>query len=272
MIALLAAAALATAPQPVPFEVLSVGIDLRTFTVAYESGPCWPGDPTELQVEQNDGSVRLALLQQRLAGCAEAPTYRKLAVHLRRPLAGRRITGAPRIAGAPASLRRRAAPRLNDLDAADARRTLALQGFRTRQLGRAGGPVSFQSPLPGRRPRDGVVRLTVGRELFRARALARCLDRAGIPTVTRKPRPGDFDAPDLVFWLRHPDAMASVAVYRDPVRATELAPVVRRNVRRIHGLFERRRHVAIAWYAAPAADLREGAKRCVYSPLARPRT
>jgi hypothetical protein len=65
--------------------------------------------------------------------------------------------------------------------------------------------------------------------------------------------------------------MASVGIYRDPARAKELAPVVRRIVRRIRGVFERRRHVTLAWYAAPAADLREGAKRCVYGPLARPR-
>ena len=272
MIALLAAAAVATAPQPVPFEVLSVGIDLRTVSVAYEGGPCWPGDQTELHVEQNRGSIRIGLLQERLEGCTEAPTYRQLAVRLRRPLEGRRIRGAPRIDGAPVSLRRPAAPRVNDLDAADAQRTLALQGFRTRQLGRAGGTVSFQSPLPGRRPADRVVRLTLGRELFRARALERCLELAGIPTIIRTPKPGDFDSPDLVLWLRHPEALASVGFYRDPVRAKELAPVVRRDVRRIRGVFERRRHVALAWYAAPAADLREVAKRCVYGPLARPRT
>jgi len=241
VIALLAAVALVAAPQPVPFEALSVGIDRRILTVAYESGPCWAGGPTELRLEQNDATIRLTVLGERLEGCAEPPAYRRLAVRLRRPLAGRRIEGAARIAGAPDSLRRRTAPRVVDFDAADARRTLALQSLRTRRLGRTGGTVSFQSPLAGRRA-GGLVRLTVGRELFRARALRHCLEHAGIPTLVR------------------------------PVRAKELAPAVRRSIRRIGGVFERERHVALGWYAKPAPDPRERTQRCVYGPLARPRT
>jgi hypothetical protein len=102
----------------------------------------------------------------------------------------------------------------------DARRALALQGFRTRRLG----------------------------------------------------RPGDFDAPDLVLWLRNPDAMASVGLYRDPLRAAEMAPTVRRNTARFGGVFERRRAVAIAWYAKPEPELRGRAQHCVYGALGRPRT
>lgn len=272
MIALLAAAAFATAPQPVPLEVLSVGIDRRVLTVAYESGPCWAGDPDALALTESENAVRLTLVQERVDGCSEPPTYRRLKVRLRHPLAGRRFDGHPRVVGAPAELRRRTAPRVIDFDPDGARRALAMQGFRARRLGRAGGTVAFQSPFPGRKANGRVVRLTLGRDLFHMRALDRCLERAGVPTRPRRPRPDDFDAPDLVLWLRSPDAMASVGFYRDSVRARELAPAVRRNIRRAGGVFERDGHVTIAWYAKPASDLRDRARTCVYGPLARPTT
>jgi hypothetical protein len=240
--------------------------------VAYESGPCWAGEPSELDLAESDSAFRLRLLQERVEGCSDPPTYRKLTVRLRHPLAGRRFDGGPRIAGAPPALRRRTAPRVIDFGLEDARRALAIQGLRARWLGRPGGSVAFQSPFPSRRAQAGVVRLTLGRELFRTRALDRCLSRAGIPTRPRRPKPGDFDAPDLVLWLRNAEAMASVGLYRDPVRATELAPAVRRTIMGAGGVFERRRHVTIAWYAKPAPALRDRARSCVYGPLGLPRT
>lgn len=130
----------------------------------------------------------------------------------------------------------------------------------------------FQSPLPGTRASTRVVRLTVGRRLFHAGALERCLERGGIPTRPRNPKPGDEDAPDLVLWLRNANAMASVGLYADPVRAAELAPTVRRSIQRIHGLFERRRFVSIAWYAKPDAALRASTRRCVFGELGHPRS
>ncbi len=112
----------------------------------------------------------------------------------------------------------------------------------------------------------------IGRNLFRSAALERCLERAGIPTLVRIPKPGDADAPDLVLWLRSPSAAASVGLYADPRRAAELAPTVRRTIRRAGGVFERRRHVSIAWYEPPAAALRERTRACVSGRLGRPRT
>jgi hypothetical protein len=187
-------------------------------------------------------------------------------------VAGRPITGDPRIGSSVGELRRRTAPRLIDLAAEDAERALAVQGLRAQRVGRPDGLVAFQSPLPNRRAEEREVRLTVGRHLFRSRALDRCLERAGIPTRARAPDPGDADAPDLVLWLRHPDAMASVGLYADPVRARELAPGIRRNVARIRGMVERRRHATFAWYDPPAEKLRERAHECVLGELGRPRS
>jgi hypothetical protein len=270
VIALLLAAAAAATAQPAPFEVLSVGFDLRIVTVAYEAGPCWEGDP-RIGVREGPRAIRLIVVRDRVDGCSAPPAHRRFNVRLRRPLAGRPIHGGPRIAPGAEALEARRAPRVLDMRLEDARRALAVQGVRTRRVGRPRGAVAFQSPLPGKRWPSAAVRLTVGRHLFRARALDRCLERAGIHTIPRSPKPGDSDAPDLVLWLRHPDAMASVGLYRDPVRAREVAPTVRTAVRRAGGVFERRRGVAIAWYAPPDATLRAGARRCVFGPLARPR-
>lgn len=272
MLALLVAAVLAGAPQRVPLEVLSVDIDRRVLTVARESGPCWPGEPDELQLEESAGAYRFRLLQERVEGCSGPVTYTKFRVRLRHWLAGRRFEGGPRIAGRPLGLRRRSAPRVIDFDPGDARRSLAIQGFRARRLGRAGDTVAFQSPLPGRRAAAGVVRLTLGRDLFRTRALERCLERSGIGTAPRRPRPGDFDAPDLVLWLQEAPAYGSVALYRDPVRAAELAPVVRRQITRVGGFFERTRRVSFAWATKPPPGLRARVRACVLGPLGRPTT
>jgi hypothetical protein len=203
--------------------------------------------------------------------CIVDAAYGTALVRLRHRVAGRPIEGGPRIAAGALGPPDRS-PTVLDMRAADATRALRVQSLGVRRLGRERGTVAFQSPLPDRRLPKPTVRLTVGRHLFRAAALEGCLERAGIPTHPRTPKPGDADAPDLVLWLRHPNAMASVGLYRDPVRATELAPAVRRNTRRIHGVFERRRYAGIAWYDPPAPALRERARRCVFGPLGRPRT
>lgn len=270
MIALLVAAALGAGAGPAPFEVLSEAFDLRTLTVAYETGPCWTGEP-ELGLEETDRAIRIIVVQERVEGCSAPPSYGRVNLRLRRPVGGRRIQGVPRIAAPVDALSRHTIPRVLDFAASDAERTLALQGFRTRRIGRPAGTVAFQSPLPGRRARTEVVRLTVGRGLFRARALASCLERAGVAAVRRTPKPGDADAPDLVLWLQEPGAFGEVGLYADPVRATELTPAFRRNLRRAGGVLERRRHVAIGWFAKPRPALREGAKACVFGPLGRPR-
>jgi PASTA domain len=271
VIGLLVAAALGASAQPAPFEVLSVSSDLRVVRVAYEAGPCWRGEP-QVGLAESRHAVRITVVRERVEGCSEPPSYRRVNLLLRQPLGGRRIEGGPRIEGAPRALEPRVVPRVLDLRPADARRALAVQGLRMRRLGRPTGAVAFQSPLAGRRARGRAVRLTVGRNLFRTRSLDGCLERGGIPTLPRKPKPGDGDAPDLVLWLRHADAMASVGLYVDPVRATELAPGIRRNVRRFHGVFERTRLVTFAWYAPPDATLRERARRCVLGDLGRPRS
>ncbi len=264
------AAALAPGAQQTPFEVLAVSADLRILTVGYLTGPCWRD--RGLGLDEGPRTIRLTVVQTAVEGCAAPATYDRLNLRLRRRVAGRRITGSPRISGSVEELRRSTAPRVIDLAADDAERALAVQGLRARRVGRPDGLVAFQSPFPSRRAEDRVVRLTVGRHLFRARVLDRCLERAGIPTRTRAPEAGDADAPDLVLWLRHARAMASVGLYADPMRARELAPRIRRNVARIDGVFERSRHAAFAWYDPPAEALRRRTHRCVVGPLGRPQS
>jgi hypothetical protein len=265
---LLIAAALAASIQPVPFEVASTGLDLETLAIAYETGPCWQGKPL-LGLEERPRVIRLSLERERMDGCSGSAGYRRLSVRLRRPVGGRRIEGAP---GIPrGALDRRTAPRVLDLDFRDARRALAAQGFRTRRVGRQRGTVAFQSPLPNRDARGRTVRLTVGRGLFRRRALRRCAEGPDTLTGTRVPRPGDADAPDLVLDVGHPESRAFVAFYADPVRARELAPAIRRNARRFEGIVERRRYVTIVWTARPPAELRDRVHRCAYGRLGRPR-
>jgi hypothetical protein len=274
VIALLAAAALAAGPQPVPFEVTSVDIALRTVTIAYEAGPCRQGHP-QFGLREGPRAIRIAVVLEHVEGCTAAPEYRRANLSLRRSVGGRRITGGPRISGQPEGLRRRRAPRVLDLSAADAERALAVQGFRSRRIGRERGAVAFQSPLPrsltgtGRRART--VRLTVGRNLFRARALDRCMERAGIRSIVRRPAPGDYDAPDLVLWLRDQDVLGFVGLYRDPARARERTPTIRRTARRIGGTFERRRHVVFVWGERPPPEMREPAHDCLRGRLGRPR-
>jgi hypothetical protein len=66
--------------------------------------------------------------------------------------------------------------------------------------------------------------------------------------------------------------MASVGLYADPARSTELAHVLRRKVRRLQGLFELRRYASISWYEPPDAPLRERTRRCAFGPLGQPRS
>jgi hypothetical protein len=266
-------------PLAAPWEVVDVALDLRTLTVAYESGGCWRG-PAQVSASQTRRRIVISVTQDGVVAadtpdgslpCIAEVGYGTALVRLRHRVAGRPIEGSPRIpAGALASSGR--SPRILDMRAADATRALRVQSLRVLRVGRDHGTVAFQSPLAERRLATRTVRITIGRRLFRTGALDRCLERAGIPTRPRTPRPGDADAPDLVLWLRNPSAMASVGLYRDPVRATELAPSVRRNTRRIEGVFERRRYASIAWYDPPAPALRERAHRCVFGPLGQPRS
>jgi hypothetical protein len=266
--------------RPSRWEVLDVGLDLRTLTVLYESGNCWRGNG-RATARQTSSRIEVAVMQDRVVAmdtpdgsfaCTADVRYRTTVLRLRRRVDGRAIAGSPRIGrgtiGRPAR-----SPRVLDMRSADAVRALRVQDLIPRRVGRARGPVAFQSPLPGSRVGPArVVRLTVGRSLFRPAALERCLERGGIPTLVRVPKPGDADAPDLVLWLRSPSAAASVGLYADPRRAAELAPTIRRTIRRAGGVFERRRHVSIAWYEPPATDLRESARACVFGPLGRPRS
>jgi hypothetical protein len=222
-------------------------------------------------VTKTASGIRIGIDRERIvpAGtpCTDEVRRASLAIPLRRRVAGRAISGGPPLRSDGTVPSR--VPGVLDLRPADARRALEFQGFRVRELGKPHAPVSFQSPLPEKRVDGRNVRLTLGRGLFRSRRLDRCVERGGIPTHVRVPKPGDADAPDLVLWLRHASAMASVGLYADPARARELAPGIRRTVRRIRGVFERRRHVTIAWYAAPAPALAEHVRRCVHGPLGR---
>jgi hypothetical protein len=257
--------------QPTPFELLSVGSDLRTLTVAYEAGPCWQGDP-QASLTGTSRAVRISVAAERVEGCTGPVEHRRLQLRLRRPLAGRPIEGEPRIAAPTPDLARSTTPPLLDAGLADARRALALQGYGVRVIGRQRGTVAFQSPRPGARAEGGTVRLTVGRHLFRARALRRCVAPAVWFSHTTAPRPGDEDAPDLALSLVRPNVIGFVALYADPARGRELAPEIRRGVRRLPGLVERRAHATIIWTDRPPPRLRRRAHRCLSGELGRPRT
>jgi hypothetical protein len=259
-----------------PWELLGVGIDMRVLRLAYETGGCWRGDP-EITLAQGPSGIRIAIEQQRLVAdealpCEGELSYRVVGLNLRTRVAGRRLTGGPRVGpGARfAATRSARVPRVLDLWVGDARRALRFQGLGVRELGNPDGTVAFQSPLAGKPARRRAVRLTIGRNLFAARRLDRCLERAGIPTHVRRPRPGDADAPDLVLWPRHPSAQASIGFYADPVRAREHEAIIRKLAKRFNGLVERRRLVTIVWYAQPAAEPAARTRRCVYGKLGRP--
>jgi hypothetical protein len=204
--------------------------------------------------------------------CPAVLIYRKLSVTLRRPVAGRRIVGGPRIRGRGGIPGRYVeedgrliplVPRVIDLAFGDARAVLHSQGFQVRRFGARRGRVTFQSPRPGRRAPNDTVGLTLGRRAFDARALEACIEAAGVPTVAGRPGPGDEDAPDLELVLRHAEAGAFVALYADPARARENAPAIGRRIRAAGGLMERLGRVTIAWVKPPAAALHEAVHGCV---------
>jgi hypothetical protein len=252
---------------------------MSVITLAHETGGCWRGDP-EVTLAQGASGIRITIEQQRLVAdssgdalaCEGDVSYRVIRLYLRKPVAGRRLMGGPRVRPDArfAATRSARVPRVLDLWVGDARRALRFQGFGVHAVGKPNGTVAFQSPLAGKPARRKTVRLTIGRDLFAARRLDRCLERAGIPTHVGRPRPGDADAPDLVLWPRHPSAQASIGFYADPVRAREHEPIIRKLAKRFNGLVERRRHVTIVWYAQPAAEPAARTRRCVYGKLGRP--
>ena len=142
------------------------------------------------------------------------------ALDIRSPAVG--FDGVPTCCGGLAAELRTAAtaPRVIDFDPDGARRALAIQGFRARRLGRAGAHAwRSRARFRAEMRTAGLCASRSVATCSACAALDRCLERAGVPTRPRRPRPDDFDAPDLVLWLRSPDAMASVGFYRDSVRA-----------------------------------------------------
>lgn len=268
---------------PAKWQLLSVGSDSRTLKLVYESGGCRRGDGHATVVETRS-RIRIAVDEGETVDFDDTPDlpvvcpavliYRKLSVALRRPVAGRRIVGGPRIrdpGGIPGRYveedgrRIPLAPRVIDLAFEDARATLRSQDFKVRRFGARRGRVTFQSPRPGRRAPNDTVSLTLGRRAFDARSLEACIDAAGIPTVAGRPGPGEEDAPDLELVLSHKEAWAFVALYADPARAREHAPAIRRRIEGAGGLLEQLGRVNIAWVKPPAARLREAVHGCVES-------
>jgi hypothetical protein len=266
---LLAAAALAVAPEPAPFEVLDVGLDLQTLTIAREGGPCYTDE--DLSVVENRETIRIRAVRTFVEGCAAPASYSRTVVPLRRRVGGRGIEGEPRLPAG--TFRPRLVPTVLDMRAADAVRALRTQDFEPRRIGHARGAVAFQSPLPGRRAEDHrVIRLTIGRGLFRTRALRRCIAHAGVQTGARRPEPGDADAPDAVVDVFAGPARGFVGLYADRLRGRELLRMIRGNARGIDGTVEHRGHVTILWAGRPAAAVRDRVRRCAYGRLGRPRS
>jgi hypothetical protein len=84
-----------------PWELLGVSIDMRVLRVAYQTGGCWRGEP-EVTLAQGPSGIRIAIEQQRLVADGALPcegelSYRVIGLNLRKPVAGRRLTGGPRV-------------------------------------------------------------------------------------------------------------------------------------------------------------------------------
>jgi hypothetical protein len=260
---------------PAKWQLLSVSSDARTLNLVYESGGCRREDGhatvtetgSRIQIAVDQGEVVAMDTPDGKFACPSNLIYARLRVHLEHWVAGRRIAGGPRIDDGffttyevPPSAR---APRVIGLSARDATIALHFGGFGARRFGQHSGTVAFQSPAPGRPDPDTSVHITVGRHAFDARALKGCMKAAGIPTVAGRPGPGDEDAPDLELVLREPGPPAFVALYADPARARENAPMVRRNTRRFHGSVERRGRITIIWVKPPGAARRSAVLGCV---------
>jgi hypothetical protein len=260
---------------PAEWQVLSVSSDARTLELIYESGGCRREDG-RAAVTETAARIRIAVDVGEVVAmdtpdgrfaCAQNLVYDRLNVHLRHRLAGRRITGGPRIDDdffktydTPTFAR---APRVIGLSARDATTALHFGGFRVHRFGERHGAVAFQSPAPGRPDPETTVHITVGRHAFDARALKSCLEAAGIPTVAGRPRPGDENAPDLELVLGEPGPPAFVALYADPWRAREYAPSIRRNPRRFQGSVERRGRITIVWVKGLGAEDRAAVRGCI---------
>jgi hypothetical protein len=252
-----------------------VSSDARTLVLVYESGGCRrrdghatvTGTASRIQIAVDEGEVVAMDTPNGQFGCPRHLSFVRLRVHLEHSVAGRRIVGGPRIDDGlfktydvPPSAR---APRVIGLSARDATIALRFGGFGARRFGEHSGPVAFQSPAPGRPDPDALVHITIGRHAFNARALKRCVQAAGIPTVAGRPGAGDEDAPDLELVLHGLDAPAFVALYADPWRARENAPSIRRNARRAGASVERRGRITIVWVKRPSAERRAAVLGCI---------
>jgi hypothetical protein len=280
----LAAPAGAAAQEPPPFnakcgdldcrvervaakwQLLGVGRDLDRLKLVYETGGCRRSDG-HLTVTETARRIRIAVdvgevvaidTPDRQVVCTREGRYGTLYVQLDRPVAGRPILGDSTVAGGVTGEQ---VPRVIGLAYEDARALLRLHPFEVRRFGERTGAVAFQSPLPGRKARGGVVGLTLGRQAFDARSLKRCLDGVGVPTLPVRPSFGELDVPDLELApLRGP---AFFAFYADPARARENAPRIRRNVRHTDAVVERLGRVTIIWVEPPDPLVRERARACV---------
>ena len=259
--------------------------DLRFLDLTYESGGCRLGNGVG-RVLETASRIRIAVDQREIVA-ADTPDgkpvrtdelmYRKLTVLLDRPVGGRRVVGGPRIRERGKALRSTRiehgrviplVPGVVDLAKRDAYTVLGSQGFKARRIGRSYGSVSFQTPLGGKRAPANTVRLTVGRELFAAKALKACISRTGLKATAIRPKPGELNAPDLELRLYDPGLSAFVALFADPVRAKENVPEIRRNARGLR--LEHRKGAVTVWVRWPGAKRASQVRRCVTGKLGRP--
>ncbi len=271
--------------KPAAWGLVGVGSDLRTLKLVYESGGCSHGrgdgratvteTTTGIEIAVDEEEVVAIDTPDHVVSCPGDVRFEPLLVHLDRPVGGRPITRSPLLASVGLwALFPREVPRVLDLAPGDAIDVLSSQGFGVRRYGRRAGPVTFQTPRPGRRvDHRVVVGLTVGRHLFRKRGLETCMTKAGIRAVAADPTPGDADAPDMELVLytpRRPKPLAFVALYADPARATQRALGIRRHARAFGGQVARSTHSTIVWTDPPSAKLSRKVHRCVFGHLGRP--
>jgi PASTA domain-containing protein len=266
--------------RPIAWRIASYDPRSRLLEIGWHSGGCHRGDP-RLVVGQGRARIEVTVLQDVVVAfdlpdprpvCTAELRSGVVRAQLRRALAGRTVAGEGRSMEQVVATPRRI-PSVVDLSFADAADTLRSQGFEVRRIGPRSGRVRFQSPMPGKRAGGRPVTLTTGL-WFEGGRLERCLERAGIPTVPRRPGwPGDLDAPDLVLWLSLSDTdplrRAFVAFYADPRRAAENGAAIERRARRSGHTVDRRRHTTIVWVRPPAAAERTAVGHCVHGPAGR---
>jgi len=120
------------------------------------------------------------------------------------------------------------------------------------------GGCNSEDPPPG--PAEAT------RPALVAKAAESCLKEAEFATTRGRRSPGDTDAPDVEVTASKAGTIAFIGFYKDPSRAQDLEPSLRRNARRFGGRVERRGAVTVIARStgkASPTDVRE-VRNCAF--------